>query len=118
MIKVVGHRILVKPLEIKDAWEDVIPEDLKKVGFQVSVSVDEEKRQKLGMDRGTVVGIGSTCWKSADLGYGTDGWSPWCKVGDLVGYARYSGKVIEDPETKEEFYIMNDTDVQVIYKEA
>lgn len=118
MIKVVGHRVLVKPFSVKDIKNQDVPEDLRAVGFEISLTPEEEKREKTGIDRGTVVGIGDTCWKSPDLGYGSPEWHPWCKLGDEVGFARYAGKLVVDPHTKEEFYLMNDVDVQVIFSEG
>jgi len=62
-------------------------------------------REQYAMTFGVVVAIGPTAWKAFDDG------KPWCKVGDRVSYAKYGGFVIEDPESKEHFRLLNDEDV-------
>jgi co-chaperonin GroES (HSP10) len=36
---------------------------------------------------------------------------PWIKVGDHIYYARYAGKRVLTPDTKEELLYLNDEDV-------
>jgi co-chaperonin GroES (HSP10) len=40
----------------------------------------------------------------------------WCKVGDVVLYARYGGVIIEDPDTKKKYVVINDEDLIGVYK--
>jgi len=40
-----------------------------------------------------------------------EGNEPWVEKGDRVFYAKYSGKRVEDPVTKEEYLVCNDEDV-------
>jgi co-chaperonin GroES (HSP10) len=108
MLEVLGHRVLVKPDPVKDQID--LPEDLKNVGFQVHMPVDLEKREAAGTQVGTVISVGPTAWRAFD---GDDpNWQPWCKPGDRILFARYAGKIVEDPETKERFFVLNDEDVQ------
>ena len=99
-IKVVGHRILIKPFKLEEVDEAF--KRAKAAGIQF-VENDEMRREQNAVDKGTVVSIGSTAFKD----FGGD---PWCKVGDLITYAKYSGKYAEDPSTKERYVILNDED--------
>ena len=73
---------------------------------------EQERREKVGTQIGTVIAIGNTCWKAFDGD--SFHWEPWCVVGDRITFARYAGKIVEDPVTKEEFMIINDEDVQCV----
>ena len=37
-------------------------------------------------------------------------WKPWCKIGDIVYFAKYGGKFITINE--EDYIIVNDEDIQ------
>lgn len=95
-----GHRILVKPQRIEDV--DSAYKSAKNAGIILQES--HEQLQQAAVDKGTVVALGSTAYKDF-------GGTPWCEVGDLVAYARYGGKVVKDPETQEDFLILNDEDI-------
>lgn len=88
----VGHRVLVKPLPL---------EKQSKGGIILSHDERKEKAQV----RGTVVSIGPTAWKAFDNG------EPWAAVGDEVWFAQYGGYLVRDPETDEEYRLLNDEDV-------
>lgn len=100
MLEVVGNRVLIKPkdLEVKTAS-----------GIVISYGSDE-KRHKMATMEGTIAGIGPLAWK--DWGDGSN----WVEVGDRVIFAQYAGKLVQDPDTKEEFFVINDEDVQVRIK--
>ena len=100
MLEVVGHRVLIKPkdLEVKT-----------KSGILINYG-DTEKRHRMATMEGTVVGVGPLAWH--DWGTG----DKWVEVGDKVLFAQYAGKLVEDPDTKEEFFVVNDEDVQVRIK--
>jgi co-chaperonin GroES (HSP10) len=84
---------------------------LKEGGFEVVKPVDLEKREEAGTQIGTVIQVGPTAFRAFD---GSDpNWKPWCKPGDRIIFARYAGKFVDDPETKERFFVINDEDVQV-----
>lgn len=103
-IKAVGHRVIVKadPIEVKT-----------KTGLYVAV---DEKRELAGAQKGTVYDVGTMAWKNTLYGFGLDGWEPWCKVGDRVYFARYSGKLIRDlvDGVEETYFVLNDEDVQCL----
>lgn len=99
-IDVLGHRILIKPERLEDL--DKVLRSAKAMGIEV-VTEDGERAQA-AVDRGVVVQVGQSAFKD----FGT---SPWCNAGDYIAYARYAGKAMTDPDTDEEFLIINDEDV-------
>lgn len=107
MLKVCGHRILLKPFtleEVDDAYKRA-----KAVGIEIPV-LEELKREQNAIDRAVVVSVGDTAWK--DFGGG-----PWAKEGDLIIYPKYSGKWVEDPSDKQKYLILNDEDVLCVVQE-
>lgn len=103
-----GHRLLVKPykqVEVDEVLRNA-KEFLKE--FKIVKSEGQEKREDASVDKGIVLAIGTSCWS----GFG-DG-SPWCKVGDEILFAKFAGKMVDDPETAETFMLMNDEDVVAI----
>lgn len=108
MLKVVGHRVLIKPDPVEE-----------RTGSGIWIHTPETaKLEEAAQVRGTVVAIGPTAWHAFDR-YNPDGtrntsWVEWCKVGDKVYYAKYSVKRITDTETGEEYVIANDQDIVAI----
>lgn len=92
-IKPAGHRVLVRPDKIDE-----------KSG---SLFLPAEVRARMGDAQifGTVVAIGANAFKAFDDGH------QWAKEGDKVAFAKYGGFIIEDPETKEVFRLLNDEDI-------
>ena len=106
-IRVPGHRLLIKPEAV---------EKVSAGGIVIARPGQGDKLEFMGTDRGTVVQVGPLCWHHLD--HDDADWKPWCKVGDRVIFARYSGKIVKHPETEEEFFLMNDEDIQVILEES
>lgn len=106
-IRVPGHRVLVKPEPV---------EKVSAGGIVIARPGQGDKLELMGTDRGTVVDLGPTCWKNYDADLPE--WAPWCKIGDRVVFARYAGKLVKNPETEEEFFLINDEDIQVVLEEA
>lgn len=100
-LEVVGHRVLIKPhLQSEETeW-----------GFKLDVG-DTFHRERGATQIGTIVGIGPNAW--LDFKPGT----PWAKVGDVVYYAKYSGKEVE-AGNEDKYIIINDEDVQCIIHEG
>lgn len=92
----VGHRVLVKPLPLEQKKGSII-------------LVHDERKEKAQI-RGTIVKIGPNAWKAFDGG------APWAAVGDEVCFAQYGGYLIRDPETDEEFRLLNDEDVCAVVR--
>lgn len=107
-LKAVGHRILVKPdpVETKTA-----------AGIILAVN---EKQERAGSQKGTVLEVGPMAWKNEFMGFGQEGWAPWVKAGDRIFFARYAGKMIktsDDPQDQEYYIVLNDEDVQALIEE-
>jgi chaperonin GroES len=98
MIKVVGHRVLVKPSSVEKTTASGI----------IIADTTHEKNQR-DQQKGTVIQIGPNAWKAFDGG------EPWCDVGDLVLFSRYGGKIVKDGN--EEFRILEDEDIVAIISE-
>lgn len=98
-LEVAGHRIMVKPDPIEMKTESGI-----------ILGINEKAYREATMS-GTVVGMG----RSAYYGFADN--QPWCAVGDHIIFARHTGKFVTDPKTKDEFYVINDEDVQVVIRE-
>jgi co-chaperonin GroES (HSP10) len=106
-LKMMGHRILIKPDPVKEQTK--LPEALRDLKFEVAKSVDQQRQEEVATTIGTIVSIGKMAWRAFD-GTHPD-WEPWCKVGDRVIFAKYGGKLIEDPVTLEKFMVLNDEDI-------
>jgi co-chaperonin GroES (HSP10) len=107
MIVPILHRVLVKQdkLEYKD-------ETFKRAAaLGIEISFGEKNREQMAIDSGVVVSVGPTAFKD----FGAEN-SP-IAVGDRVVYARYGGKIITDPSTKEDFVALNDEDVIAVLKD-
>jgi co-chaperonin GroES (HSP10) len=100
MLIPLGPRVIVRPDSFTNA--DPVYEAAKKAGIVLT----HDKREQAGVVKGTVVSIGSMAFH-APVGDGT----PWVKVGDRVYYAKYAGKDVTDPSTKEELMLLNDEDL-------
>lgn len=107
MIEPLLHRIVVKPEKFEEISED--HRYAERIGIVIA-TVDETKRAQASVDLGTVVAIGPTAYK--DFGV-----SAPIAVGDKVNYARFSGKIVKDPATQEEFVILNDEDCICIIRD-
>lgn len=104
-----GHRLLIKPDAVKERMNEQVPDELRKKGFEIGMTKEQEQREEVASRIGTVIGIGNTAWCSFDKK--DPAWEPWCKVGDRVTFARYAGRVEEDPVTHEKFVVINDEDM-------
>ena len=96
-LKPLGHRVLIKP--------DFVEEKSK---GGIILAQDTVKQEQGAQVIGTVLDIGSTCWADS-----ADG-EPWCKVGDRVIFAKYSGMKIWNPvegKYREDILIVNDLDI-------
>lgn len=97
MIRATGYKVIVKADPVEETTES---------GIQiVRENPDLEKSKQ---DTGVLVHIGSQAWQ--DFGDG----SPWAEVGDRVVFARYGGNKVVDPETEEEYIVLNDKDINAV----
>lgn len=107
MIEVLLHRILIKQSKLEE--EDKALKSARAAGLYLLES-DTLQREQAAVDRGVVIKLGPTAYK--DYGVACP-----LKEGDIVAFARYSGKIITDPYTEEEFILVNDEDIVCIFKE-
>lgn len=98
-IEPAGHRVLVKVEEVEK----------KTAGGIIIADTIRDKMTEANIF-GTIVKIGLNAWKAFDDGV------PWAKEGDRVAFAKYGGFVIEDPNTKEQFRLLNDEDITAIIR--
>lgn len=97
--KVLEHRIGVVPFDV-DEWD----EDRKKaktLGFALPEQ-ENHLRAKASVDMGTVTHIGPTAQTEA-------------QIGDVIGYVKNAGKLVKNPFSQQELYILNDEDVLVVF---
>lgn len=108
MIEPILHRILVRPDKIEEI--DPALKQAKAAGIVIP-ELESRKREQASVDSGTVVSFGPTVFRDFNT-------TNPLSVGDYIAYARHSGKRITDPDTKEEFVLLNDEDVVCIYKKV
>jgi co-chaperonin GroES (HSP10) len=107
MPKAVGFRILVRPDPI---------EEVSKGGIVLAL---DERLERGAQVTGVVLDVGPEAYRAFNkAAYGLLYWlfpmffyRPWIKVGDHIYYARYAGKRVLTPDTKEELLYLNDEDV-------
>lgn len=97
MLEPVLHRIILKLDDVESKTESgiIIPEEVT-------------KKERKAVEVGTVVAIGSTCFKD----YGAE---DVVKVGDRVVIAKYSGKEVRDID-ETVFVVVNDEDIICILR--
>jgi len=99
MIVPAGHRVLVRVEEAETVTQG---------GIIITKTIADKNTEANIF--GTLVAIGDNAWKSFDSG------EPWAAVGDRVAIAKYGGFVIEDPDTKEIFRLLNDEDICAVIR--
>lgn len=106
MIEVILHRVLVKQEKLEET-----DKDYKRAAAAGIIIPDHEdsKRAQAGVDKGTIVGLGATAFRDFNVD------SP-IKIGDVVAFARFSGKTITDPEDNLEYIALNDEDIVAIIR--
>lgn len=111
MIKVCGHRILVRPILLEESRPEYLK--AKELGLILARDSKETAREHESVDTGVVLQVGPTAWLLPE-----HGGQPWAQVGQTVVYARNAGKLIIDPDTQEKFIALNDEDIVAVTKEA
>lgn len=102
VLELVGHRVAVKVDEVQTQSEGGI------------LLVQDERLELVKTQTGCVVSIGPDCWKAyrkVDQNGREVNGQPWVGVGQRVLFTKYASQFIEDPETKEVFALMNDSDI-------
>jgi co-chaperonin GroES (HSP10) len=104
MIQVLGHRVLIKALELEQVDEAMAA--AKRMGLVIP-NGDDNLMRRNAVDRGTIVQVGETAYQDF-------GGKQWCSSGDEVYFSKYAGKYLKDPYTQEEFVLVNDEDVLAV----
>lgn len=99
MLEPAGHRVLVEPDKVDERTAG---------GLYVPQQVQSNER--MAQIFGTVVAVGKNAFKAFDDGHS------WCEVGDRVAFAKYGGFVIEDPEDKKLYRLLNDEDICAVVR--
>lgn len=104
MIIPTTHRIVVKQRSLSEVNPD--RKRAESMGL-VLPETETKKREQAGVDQGIVMAIGPTAFRD----FNTD-----CpiKVGDNIAFAKYSGKVVTDPDDDKEYVLLNDEDVVAV----
>ena len=113
MLKACGHYLIVK-------LEPVCDEKVSSGGIVLTETISEKKRQQSGGQYAQVIDVGTNCW--AGFTDSNGGWEAWCKAGDRIMLARYSGQAfpVDDSTTKEEqreaelYRLIKDDDVLAV----
>ncbi len=113
MIIPCGHRVVVKQEKLEDS--DPAYKKATKLGILIADSEDK-KREQMGLDKGVVCALGRGAFVEFNRNQMTDG--PWCKIGDRIAFAKYSGKTVVDPDDHETYMVINDEDVVCIIRET
>lgn len=101
-MKVTGCRVLIKPLK-----EEEVDENVKRAkALGIAFLETDERKQKVNMDRGVILQLGPKV---------NDDYTEGARVGDTVGFTKFGGKFVTDPDTKEELLVINDEDVIVVF---
>ena len=103
-ITITGCRILVKPFKIQE--HDKVFESAKKAG--IILTEISERKEQINVDKGTVLQIGSKCHED---------YVGELAVGDVIGYAKFGGKFIQEPGSEEVYLVISDEDVVAIFKD-
>ena len=101
------HRILVKADKLEETDKTFV--QAKRIGIVIP-ELEDLKRAQAGVDKGTVVAVGPTAFRDFNAT------SP-IVPGDHVAYARFAGKIISDPDTEEDFVVLNDEDIVCIFRQ-
>jgi len=113
MIIPCGHRVVVKQEKLEDV--DIAYKKAKQAGLVIA-DTDDKKREQAGLDKGIVISIGPGAFVEFNRNQMTDG--AWCKTGDRIAFAKYSGKSVADPDDHEVYMVINDEDVVCIIRET
>lgn len=98
MIEVTGCRVLIEPFKIQE--HDKVFARAKALGIEIPEF--SERKEQANVDKGTVLQIGSKAHEDY-LGN--------IKVGDVVGFAKFGGKFVNDPVDDKVYLIINDEDL-------
>lgn len=98
-IRPCGHRVVVKPLEIGEYDKQIA--SARKLGLIIQEDI------RTTVDQGIVVKVGPSAFSDEE---------PWCKEGDKICFAKYSGKGVEMDGV--DYLVLNDDDILCVLEES
>ena len=98
------HRIIVLQNKLEETNKDYLR--AAQAGLIIPDHPDKTRAQA-GVDTGTVVAIGPTAYRDFNTEVPV-------KIGDVVAFARFSGKIVIDPTDDVEYVALNDEDLVVV----
>ena len=104
-IEAVGSKLVLRVRNVEDF--DPVFQKAKKAGLVIAETEDQHRKQA-GIDKGEVLEMGPDCHPAYIGGV---------KVGDMIAFAKYSGKIVvslDNPEDK--YLVINDEDVVAKYR--
>lgn len=104
MITPLLHRIIVLQNKLEETNKDYLR--AAQAGLIIPDHPDKTRAQA-GVDTGTVVAIGPTAYRDFNTEVPV-------KIGDVVAFARFSGKTVIDPTDDVEYVALNDEDLVVV----
>ena len=104
MITPLLHRIIVLQNKLEETNKDYLR--AAQAGLIIPDHPDKTRAQA-GVDTGTVVAIGPTAYRDFNTEVPV-------KIGDIVAFARFSGKTVIDPTDDVEYVALNDEDLVVV----
>lgn len=99
-----GNKVIILPIEAETNEQG---EEVSEGGI-ITKTAKEVRDTRDQTSVGTVIDFGPSAWLDPALGG-----VPWCKKGDKVVYAKYSGKFLINPDDKKEYVVVNDDAIQV-----
>lgn len=103
MIEVTGCRVLVKPFTIQE--HDKVFAAARKAG--IALPELSQRKEQINVDKGTVLQLGEGCHPD---------YVGKLAVGDVIGFAKFGGKFVQDLDNEDVFLIINDEDVICVFK--
>lgn len=94
-IEPVAFRVVIRPDPVKEVTKGGI------------VIASDKKLEKAATVSGVILAIGPDVYNAFKTLLPNAG----LKIGDHVLYAKYAGKGVQDPETKEDLLLVNDEDI-------
>ena len=94
-----GHRLLVLPDDVEIKTESGI----------ILGTASAEKMEALAQTFGRVVEVGPSAYNDQP--------APWCKAGDRVSFAKYSG-LLNVGKDKKKYRVINDLDIVSIVEDT
>src|SRR3990167_63339 len=105
-VRPAGPKIFIRPEKLEEV--DPIFKRAKAAGIEIEHS-SEVKRERFAVVKAVVMAIGSVAW------HDYPGKEPWCKVGDVIYFAKHAGFI---PTDFPDYRLIYDDDVLGVVEEG